>query len=34
MFYKVLGLQKPLMNTLSRELKFSAYLLQDIGISY
>lgn len=28
-----LGLQKPLMNTLSRGLKFSAYS-QDIGISY
>lgn len=34
MFHKVLGLQKPLMNTLNRELKFSAYLLQDIDISY
>lgn len=34
MFHKALGLQKPLMNTLSRELKFSVYLLQYIGISY
>lgn len=33
-FYKVLGLQKPLMSILNRELKFSAYSLQDIGISH